>query len=179
MKSLKQSRIDRLARRQKRIRRAVEKEAELTPKQRYERDRKRGQSFAKKLIRSLKRGKNEKCLHGVEYSGAYCFACNPDTIASHIRDQWSPLDTYHLEVVPVDSSGMYIPVTVKTRHLTQTVKEMQENGFWYKIYKEPTFLMPQSIRCILVKGMAQSRGHSDPPVKPSPKVSERIRSSQI
>jgi hypothetical protein len=175
MKTIKQSRLDRLARRKKRSERIKEAEKKLTKEDRIKRDN----AFLKKLKTAVIREGMNKCPHGFAFSGYECVVCRGDEIASRLRNEWRPVDRYELEIIPVDTDAMYIPVTVRTNTLTKTIKEMQENGFWYGLHHSPMFLMPQSIRCVVVKGMAQSLSNTDPPVRPSTSKGEQQKFAQI
>ena len=174
MKTIKQSRLDRLARRKIRSERIKEAEKNLTKNDIIKRDN----ALLKRIEKACLKEGFKRCPHGLPFSGYECFVCRSDEIANRLREEWRPADVYNLEVIPVNSEGMYIPITVRTNTITKTLKDMQENGFWYGIHTDPMFLMPQSIRCIIVKGIAQNPGYTDPPVKPDSKVPERTRSSR-
>lgn len=174
MKSIKQSRIDRLERRRKRIERVVGKQKNLTQNQKIIQENK----FLKKIEKACITLGNNRCPHGLPFSGYECFSCKPVEIATRLREDWAPAPSYNLEVIPTSEEEVYVPVVVKTNHLTETLRDMQKNGFWYILHNEPMYLMPESIRCIIVKGMVQSPGYTDPPVKSSPEVSKLFESSR-
>lgn len=166
MKSLRQSRLDRLARRAKEKAEEREKEYKLTPKQRSQRNKK----FTKQLLKVVKKLFNEKCPHGNRAGGRFCLQCRPDEIANQLREKWNPAPSFNLEVIPVNADEVYIPVTIKSNHITQTITNMQKNGFWYLLNKEPIFMMPEGIRCIIVKDMAQNPSSTDPEKTPLKEV---------
>lgn len=173
MKSIKQSRLDRLNRRKHQYERLIAAEKKLTQKERILRNNK----LLKKIAKQCMAEGLKKCPHGMAFSGYECMICSSDKIAARLRSDWL-YQTYYAEVVPVDSDGMYVPVTIKTGNLTKTLKGMQKNGFWYSIDQKYIFLMPESIRAVIVTGTAQSPSHSGPEETNEPTKPQRTRHAE-
>jgi len=170
MKTIKQSRIDRLARKRKRHSLKLLRESRLTEVQKY----KLAQIALRKYSKQIDQEANKKCLHGIGFSGHECLVCNADKIATQIRDEWSPPTTY--KILVYDDMDGCVSLTTTTRAITKKIVEMQNNGFWYVWKGSPVFFFAGNIRAIVLDGVVQSHGYNDPPTEPGPVNYERIQS---
>jgi hypothetical protein len=155
MKSLKQSRRDRLARRIKQAKEKAKADSLITEDEKIEIENK----FLWRLAEACVREGRRLCQHGQPFSGFKCIDCHPDEIAEEMREEWSPTPIFKLLVYGVDDSCL--PVTVKTRGIAKKIMEMQNNGFWYTYKDKPIFMLPNSIKVIVVDDMVQNPDYID------------------
>jgi hypothetical protein len=157
LKSIKQSRADRLERRRISARKAADIEKSLTEDQRVH----RYNALLKKIEKQCERIGKKKCPHGFPFSGYDCLVCNADAIADRIREEWYPSAEYKLLIY--DGEPGNIPLTLRTRSLVKKIDEMQKNGFWYPFRGSPVYCAPGTIRAVVVDGMVQNPGYIGPP----------------
>jgi hypothetical protein len=181
MKSLKQSRLDRIARKKLRQAKAITRVIRETPAERDQRTKK----FFKKIIESGIREQNKKCTHGGAWSGYDCCICNADNLATRLRDEWYPAPVYKMFVFMRNEGNPYgdgaIQLDIKTRNPTKKIMEMQANGFWYTWRAKPVFMMPGMIKIVQLDDRwvpVQNPWNTDPPVKPAPKESRQHLSAE-
>lgn len=164
MKSLKQSRIDRLERKRKREERRQKAEARITKSQKIEQTN----ELLKVVAAACQRKGLKKCPHGIAFSGYECFICRPDEIAKRLLEKWSPSRTFKALIYSGEGeSESCLPLDIKTRTISKKLKEMQENGFWYTWRGKPVFMMPGKIKVVVLGDTVRSPGYIDPPGIPA------------
>lgn len=152
MKSIKQSRKDRLARRAARL--LVKPTAKQLKKQKL-----KDQKGSKELVRKVNKELAKKCKHKFRLAGALCPVCNPDKLAKVIREEWLPAPVYVANIYLKGAEGgdeIHVQQRVKTRNPTRTFMQMQKNGFWYTYKEKPVFIFPDMIRVIQLDDIAQN-----------------------
>ena len=176
MKTIKQSRLDRLARRKRQLDRRIAFEKKLTKDQRIEREN----QFLQKIARQCEKEGMKKCPHGFAFSGFECLTCNADKIADRIREEWSPIPSYKCIVIDElsASGGGSLPLTIKSYGITKKIKEMQDNGFWYVWRGSPVFMTPGHIRVVILDGVVRNPSNTDPTETPDPKEHGARQSSR-
>lgn len=168
MKTIRQSRLDRLTRQKKR---AAKKSKPFT--------REKLLNLYRGLLKNITKRVQIGCVHGELDFGYCCMICNADKIAARLREKWYPTPVYKAYVFVQDDNGeSALPLDLKTRYPTKKIKEMQDNGFWYMWKGKPVFMLPNQLKVVQLDDMVRSPDYSDPPMKPDPKASERIRHAQ-